>query len=105
MSEFYKDPDYPDFEEFGEPPCASSYPDAFFADDFPDGMLAKRPTYTMEKEAKQTCFSCDYRQQCLLYALKHPELQGIWGGTTEKQRRAMLRGQPVKLGLPPSRHR
>lgn len=104
MVEFFPS-DYPDFTEHGEPPCASSYPDAFFSDDAPDGNTAKRGTYSMEREAKKTCLSCPYVTQCLAYALKNPELVGIWGGTTEYQRRAIRRGRDVKLGLPSRRNR
>lgn len=105
MTEFSKDPDYPDFQEFGEPPCASSYPDAFFADDAPESSIVRRGTYSMEREAKTTCFSCDYRQQCLAYALKHPELIGIWGGTNENQRKQMRKGMKIHLGIPANRNR
>lgn len=96
---------YPDFTEFGEPPCASSYPDAFFSDDAPDGNAVKRGTYSMEREAKATCFSCPYVARCLEFALGEPDLVGIWGGTTEYQRKAMRRGKTVPLGLPSRRKR
>jgi hypothetical protein len=52
-----------------------------------------------------SCFSCDYRQRCLEYALKNPEVQGIWGGTNENQRLKIRRGLPVDIKIPESRHR
>jgi len=35
------------------------------------------------------CSSCLVREECLAYAVEDPELLGCWGGTTERQRRAM----------------
>jgi WhiB family redox-sensing transcriptional regulator len=99
MENLFSD-DYPDFQEFGPPPCSGSFPDAFFPDDVPDGNTAIRPGYRYEYESKMTCFSCDYQARCLTYALKHPEEQGIWGGTTEKDRRNIKRGYPVRMALP-----
>ncbi|GGT43588.1 WhiB family transcriptional regulator [Streptomyces purpureus] len=40
--------------------------------------------------AKAVCLSCEVRLECLEYALTHGE-QGVWGGTTEGQRRAIRR--------------
>jgi WhiB family redox-sensing transcriptional regulator len=104
MVEFFPS-DYPDFMEHGEPPCASSYPDAFFTDEAPEGNFPKRGVYSMEREAKMTCMECPYTARCLEYALKNPELVGIWGGTTENQRKALRRGIPISVGLPPRRNR
>lgn len=38
--------------------------------------------------AKRICQSCPVLQQCLGYAVEHFEL-GVWGGTSDKQRKAM----------------
>lgn len=97
--------DYPDFSEFGLPPCSESFPDAFFSEEPLAGALHVRPLYTMEREAKMVCMQCPYQARCLAFALKDPDLQGIWGGTNERQRAAMRRGNIVSLGLPPSRNR
>jgi WhiB family redox-sensing transcriptional regulator len=53
------------------------------------------------REAKAVCTSCPVRQECLDYALdyeshNHPGADtraphGIWGGLTERERRALLR--------------
>jgi WhiB family redox-sensing transcriptional regulator len=45
--------------------------------------------YDHEKEAKAICAECPYKIRCLEYALKNHE-QGIWGGTTERDRRRIL---------------
>jgi WhiB family redox-sensing transcriptional regulator len=97
--------DYPDFEEHGTPPCAETDPDAFFSDEAPDGSMVRRGTYTYEREAKKVCFSCPYQQSCLAYAMNHPEELGIWGGTTERQRANARKGIPLRLVVPPKRHR
>ena len=41
--------------------------------------------------AKSVCDSCPVIDDCLAHALADPELQGIWGGTSVKQRQAMRR--------------
>jgi WhiB family redox-sensing transcriptional regulator len=105
MSEKLFGNDYPDFKEFGEPPCATSFPDAFFSEEPLDSAMVLRGRYTYELEAKKICLSCDYQKRCLEYALRHPELQGIWGATTEYQRKNIRRKVKVQIGLPPSRNR
>jgi WhiB family transcriptional regulator, redox-sensing transcriptional regulator len=41
--------------------------------------------------AKAVCAECPVRQTCLEHALAHREREGIWGGTTERERRRILR--------------
>ena len=41
------------------------------------------------RKAFEKCAECSCMTQCALYALRHPELQGVWGGTDETQRREM----------------
>lgn len=36
--------------------------------------------------ARQLCASCDFLRPCLAYALTH-DVHGVWGGTSQKQRR------------------
>jgi WhiB family transcriptional regulator, redox-sensing transcriptional regulator len=45
--------------------------------------------------AKAVCAACAVRASCLSYALA-AKPEGIWGGTTEEERRA-ARGSPVRL--------
>lgn len=99
--------DYPDFLDDEESPvCAETFPDAFFPDEPLEGsLLPRRSVYSHEREAKQICSGCEYRQACFLYALERPELIGIWGGSTEKDRSKIRRGIPVSLRVPPSRNR
>ena len=41
--------------------------------------------------ALAVCAGCDVREICLAHALGRRELTGIWGGTTERERRQVLR--------------
>lgn len=41
------------------------------------------------RPARSTCASCDVREKCRDYALANDELWGIWGGTTESERRKL----------------
>lgn len=47
------------------------------------------------RAAKRICGECEVRQQCLRYALPRPDVKGIWGGYTDKER-SHLR---TRLGL------
>ena len=42
-------------------------------------------------EAKSICDQCVVREACLEHALAHREREGIWGGTTERERRRIHR--------------
>jgi WhiB family redox-sensing transcriptional regulator len=42
-------------------------------------------------EAKAVCAVCPVRQTCLEHALAHREREGVWGGTTERERRRIVR--------------
>lgn len=51
------------------------------------------PIGTASTEALATCASCPVRVECLTYALEHPDIFGIWGGTTRLERRRILKGE------------
>lgn len=59
--------------------CAGTDPDAFF----PEKGGSTR-------EAKAICRGCPVRTQCLLFSLDNAERFGIWGGTSERERRKFL---------------
>ena len=40
--------------------------------------------------AKKICADCPVRTECLQYALAH-RIAGVWGGTSERERRRMVR--------------
>lgn len=44
----------------------------------------------ISKEAKQLCWeACPVREECLKFAIEVPEMHGMWGGLTPKQRRPL----------------
>jgi WhiB family transcriptional regulator, redox-sensing transcriptional regulator len=43
--------------------------------------------------AKSVCLTCPVRQDCLEYALKVREANGVWGGLTEQERRSVKRSR------------
>jgi hypothetical protein len=76
----------------GREPCRSE-PDLFFP---LDAGISKEL-----KRAKEMCGWCPVREQCLAYALTHA-VNGIWGGTTERERRHMQReGQLAVVPMVP----
>jgi WhiB family redox-sensing transcriptional regulator len=56
------------------------------------------------KPAKRVCAACPVRGRCLEEALKADE-QGIWGGTTEDERRALRRNLPAGYQFAGRSHR
>jgi WhiB family transcriptional regulator, redox-sensing transcriptional regulator len=50
--------------------------------------------------AKKVCARCPVRLECLAWALTHNEEFGVWGGTSEQERRRMRgrhrRPEPVR---------
>lgn len=74
----------------GSEPCRQVDPDMFFPES-----SSNIPV----RLAKALCADCDIRQECLAYALAY-NVQGVWGGTTGKDRQEMRRG-----GAPPERKR
>ncbi|MGW1591363.1 WhiB family transcriptional regulator [Streptomyces sp. NPDC002386] len=63
--------------------CRSSDPDELFVDGNPS-----------QRQAKARCTECEVRIECLAEALDHRIEFGIWGGMTERERRALLRRKP-----------
>jgi WhiB family redox-sensing transcriptional regulator len=47
-----------------------------------------------QRSAREVCVSCPVRIDCLIDALDHRILFGVWGGMTERERRALLRRYP-----------
>jgi WhiB family redox-sensing transcriptional regulator len=50
-----------------------------------------RPT----DEIKDVCRRCDVQAECLVYAMQLGEKHGIWGGKSERERRALRRQYPA----------
>ena len=48
-----------------------------------------------QNKAKQLCQGCPVRNECLAEALDNQIEWGVWGGLTERERRALLRRRPA----------
>ncbi len=48
-----------------------------------------------QNKAKQVCAGCPVRTECLAEALDNQIEWGVWGGMTERERRALLRRRPA----------
>jgi WhiB family redox-sensing transcriptional regulator len=53
---------------------------------------------------KRICASCPVAEQCLDYAMTLNEKFGIWGGASERQRRALRRVRNVEIAPKPIPH-
>ncbi|SHE71691.1 WhiB family transcriptional regulator [Streptoalloteichus hindustanus] len=47
-----------------------------------------------QRKAKLVCLACPVRTECLAEALDNRIEFGVWGGMTERERRALLRRRP-----------
>ena len=61
--------------------CAQTDPEAFFPD-----------KGGSTKAALAVCAGCSVRAECLEFAIANDERFGVWGGTTERERRRRRRG-------------
>ena len=66
----------------GKAVCAGGDPDTLFV------------TGAAQREAAKICQACPVRLECLADALDHRIEYGVWGGMTERQRRAVLKKSP-----------
>ena len=57
----------------------------------PDELFVKGAA---QNKAKQLCSGCPVRTECLAEALDNEIEWGVWGGMTERERRAILRKRP-----------
>jgi WhiB family redox-sensing transcriptional regulator len=66
--------------------CAGSdvNPELFFA---PEGERVHAPRVAA---AKAVCGRCPVRAECLSYAVDTKQVDGVWGGLTEKQREPLI---------------
>jgi WhiB family transcriptional regulator, redox-sensing transcriptional regulator len=63
--------------------CCGVDPELFF----PVGVTG--PALLEILKAKRICRICPVRTPCLAWALDHKVTDGVWGGTTEEERRAL----------------
>ena len=76
---------YPVIEDHGIPVCATTDPEIFFPE-----KGAKGQSLYIVNAARRICGACPYKKPCLEWAVVHDEM-GIWGGTTQKERRVHRR--------------
>jgi WhiB family redox-sensing transcriptional regulator len=62
--------------------CSADTPDALFV------------SGAAQHRAKTVCRGCPVRTECLADALDNRVEFGVWGGMTERERRALLRRRP-----------
>ncbi|MFC5370884.1 WhiB family transcriptional regulator [Arcanobacterium bovis] len=62
--------------------CANADPDSLFV------------RGSAQRQVRQLCFNCPVRIMCLADSLNSQMLFGVWGGLTERERRAILRRYP-----------
>lgn len=62
--------------------CAATEPDALFV------------RGAEQKSVRRMCLDCPVRMECLSEALNREEPFGVWGGLTERERRALIKEYP-----------
>ncbi|NNN21169.1 MAG: WhiB family transcriptional regulator [Acidimicrobiales bacterium] len=68
--------------------CRTMDPDIFFPS---DGVGVDK--------ARKICHNCPVRESCLEYALANHIDHGVWGGSSERERRRILRARRLaKIG-------
>jgi WhiB family redox-sensing transcriptional regulator len=65
--------------------CADQDPSFFFPS---DGVGVAK--------ARKVCADCPMNTRCLEYALEHRIEHGVWGGTSERQRRRILKARRLE---------
>ncbi|MFC8954695.1 WhiB family transcriptional regulator [Streptomyces sp. NPDC057101] len=63
--------------------CRTADPDELFVDG------------AAQNQAKALCTGCPVRTECLAHALDQRIDHGVWGGMTDRERRALLRRRPT----------
>lgn len=69
--------------------CANKPPSLFFPS---DGVGVER--------AKTVCEGCPVATECLEYAIANRIDHGVWGGTSERQRRRIIRARAIAAAEP-----
>ncbi|WP_431963718.1 WhiB family transcriptional regulator [Actinacidiphila sp. bgisy160] len=70
--------------------CREEDPELFFP------ISGSGPGMAQIERAKAVCLRCPVTAQCLRWALAAGRLDGIWGGTTEEERRTIQRRDYVE---------
>jgi WhiB family redox-sensing transcriptional regulator len=70
--------------------CRHADPELFFP------VSASGPSLDQVAQAKAICAGCLVRQQCLAFALHTRQDHGVWGGTSEQERRRWATKTPTR---------
>jgi WhiB family transcriptional regulator, redox-sensing transcriptional regulator len=74
--------------------CRHADPELFFP------VSASGPSLDQVTQAKAICARCPVRQQCLAFALNTRQDHGVWGGTSEEERRPRGNGNVYQDLIP-----
>jgi WhiB family transcriptional regulator, redox-sensing transcriptional regulator len=66
--------------------CRGADPELFFP------LTESGPSLVQIRQARQICRVCVVQRACLMWALQHAMDEGIWGGSTGAERRAIVVG-------------
>ncbi len=77
--------------------CRNTEPDLFF----PVGTTG--PAVDQIEAAKRVCRSCEALEPCLDFALATNQESGVWGGTSEEERRKLRKAWLAGAALPARR--
>lgn len=72
-------------------------PDGLCAETDPEAFYPEKGGST--RHAKAVCLECPIQTECLEWAIEHGERYGIWGGTSEHERRKIIAAR----GITPNR--
>jgi WhiB family transcriptional regulator, redox-sensing transcriptional regulator len=75
--------------------CSTTDPELFFP------ISPSGPALAQVQRAKAICARCEIQQACFEYALAAGPIHGIWGGTTEEERRQLSNSSNGAGRLPP----
>ncbi len=74
--------------------CRDADPELFFP------LSAWGPSLTQLATAKAICSRCEVSAECLRFALNSGQEYGVWGGTSEDERKEMRRPQRALRPMP-----
>jgi WhiB family redox-sensing transcriptional regulator len=75
---------YTDAEWRSRGACLNADPELFFP------LSSVGPSLEQLAEAKQICGRCPVRAECLEFALATEQVHGVWGGSSEQERRNLV---------------
>jgi WhiB family redox-sensing transcriptional regulator len=82
-----KPPKYP--KTVGSEPCATTDPEIWFPE-------RSNQYLKVMAIAKSLCRTCPIMYECAQYAI-HTDVEGIWGGTNEKERKAIQQANGIEV--------